>query len=148
MTSGLIRVLHSLVGARAAGEGELSQKSAKKLLLNRRSPKETPWTSPLKSECAKTFPAMVVSVVKKSRDAGTRSINVVHLVQRAYEVWPRELKKAFAEQAAGAAFIFQAIPMHTLDVRLFVLLRSMHLGHQWLAFRISTETPTYTRNHT
>jgi hypothetical protein len=122
LTGGLIRVVHSLLGAQPAEEGEPSQKSTEKLLLNRRSPKESPWTSPLKSECAKTFPAMVISVVKKSRDAGTKSVNLVHLVQRAYEVWPRELKKAFAEQAAGAAFLFQAIPMHTLHVRLFFLL--------------------------
>jgi hypothetical protein len=99
---------------------------------------------------------MVASVVKKSRDAGTKSVNVVHVVDRAYAVWPRELKKAFAEQGAGGAFIFQAATMHALDVRVFVLLPRSAFGflpnHGWnyslcvSAFIIHI-APTYTHLH-
>jgi hypothetical protein len=121
LSNGLLRVLHSLVGEQQSEEGEASQKSTETLLLGNRSAKKTPWTSPLKSDCAKTFPAMLVSVVKKSRDAGTKSVNIVHLVERAHGVWPRELQKTIEEQGAGAAFIFQAVPMHPLDVRLLLV---------------------------
>ncbi len=73
--------------------------------------------SPLKSECATTFPAMAVSVVKKSRETGTKDANVVHLLDRIYGVWPHELEQAMTEQGAGPAFIFQAVPMHPPEVR-------------------------------
>jgi hypothetical protein len=60
---------------------------------------------------------MVVSVLKKIRETGTKSANVVHIVDRAYAVWPRELTQAITEQGAGAAFIFQAIQMQQPQVR-------------------------------
>jgi hypothetical protein len=120
LSDGLLSLLYSLV--RPFKEDDSTEELAEEILLDGPSKKETPSRSPLKPECSKTFPAMVVSVVKGSRDAGMKSVNIVHLVDRAYEVWPRELKKAFVDHGAGAAFIFQAIPMHALDVCLFVLL--------------------------
>jgi hypothetical protein len=103
--------------------------------------------NPFRLECAKTFPAMVVSVVKKSKAAGTKSVNVVHLVERAYEVWPGELKQAMAEQGAGAAFIFQAIPMHLKDVRNQLAALPCARG-PWVCTHVHTDSHPQPRPHT